>query len=125
MTRSGEISSGKIFRLTFRRRASRALLRRHGRRATWCRHSDRDRRHRGARLVNTFLPSGRRAGLAGETSCVPPSPSATETTKVKAEFLATACLDLPCNGFPSNFGFFKPSVKIVCPFSRNFPVYQV
>src|SRR5438874_12618309 len=55
MTRSGEISSGKIFLLTFRRAASRASRRRHGRRATWCRLSDRDRRHRGARLIDTFL----------------------------------------------------------------------
>ncbi len=44
---------------------------------------------------------------------------------MKAEFLATACLDPPSNGFPPNFRFFKPSVNIVCPFSRNFPVYQV
>ena len=28
-----------------------------------------------SQIGHTFLPSGRRAGLAGETPCVPPSPS--------------------------------------------------
>src|SRR5207249_1805235 len=61
-----------------------------GRRAIWCPHRDMRPNLSRPETGHTFLPRGRRASLAGETLCVPPSPSATETTKMKNNNFAFA-----------------------------------
>src|SRR5438128_3462581 len=63
-----------IFHPTYRRAGWRVSRRRCGRRAIWCRLSDLQPTASRLQISRTFLPSGRRAGLARETPCVPPSP---------------------------------------------------
>jgi len=67
-------------------------------------------------VVNNFLPRGRRAGLAGKTPCVPPSPStANRTETMKINLLIATCLALPFYGFTPPALAQTPTVEFASP----------
>src|SRR5438552_1960948 len=67
-----------------------------------------DSSRRGPRLINSFLLSGRTAGLAGEIPCVSPSPSTMNGTKtMKTKRLIATSLALPL------FGYTRPTLAML------------